>query len=81
LGAEKITLTGALHFDHGIGKWSSINDILEMADTGDAYTLTSGAGEVLGDYFIRKFDLGQDLFFADGLARRGDFTLELERAA
>ncbi len=81
VGAEKITLNGALHFDHGIGKWSSIIDILEMADTGDAYTLTSGAGEVLGDFFIRKFDLGSDLFFVDGAARRGDFTLELERAA
>lgn len=81
VGAEKITLTGALHFDHGIGSWSGVDDMLVMADTGDAYTLTSGSGDVLGDYFIRKFDLGQDLFFVDGAARRGDFTLELERAA
>jgi phage protein U len=81
VGAEKISLTGALHFDHGIGSWSSIHDILEMADAGEAYTLTSGAGEVMGDYFIRKFDLGQDMFLVDGVARRGDFTLELERAA
>lgn len=81
VGAEKITLTGALHFDHGIGKWSSIDEILLMADSGDAFTLTSGAGMVLGDFFICKFDLGQDMFFVDGLARRGDFTLELERAA
>lgn len=81
VGTEKISLSGALHPDHGIGSWSDIRTMTEMADKGDAYTLTTGAGEVLGDFFIRKFDLNQDLFFVDGAARRGDFTLELERAA
>lgn len=81
VGAEKISLSGALHPDHGIGKWSEVATIRDMADAGDAYTLTSGAGEVMGDFFIRKLDINQDLFFVDGVARRGDFTLELERAA
>lgn len=80
-GAETITLSGALYPVEGIGAWSEIQSIREMADTGDAYTLTSGAGEVLGDFFIRKLDLTQDLFFVDGVARRGDFNLSLERAA
>ena len=81
VGAETVTLSGALYPGEGIGKYSSLSTIREMADAGEAYTMTSGAGEVLGDYFIRKLDLNQDLFFVDGVARRSDFTLALERAA
>lgn len=80
-GAETLNLSGALYPGEGIGKYSALDTIREMAGAGDAYTLTSGAGLVLGDFFIRKLDLNQDLFFVDGVARRADFTLALDRAA
>lgn len=79
-GAETVELSGALYPGEGIGSYSSIDTIREMADTGDAYTLVSGVGEVLGDFFIRKLGLKQELFFLDGAARKSDFTLSLERA-
>lgn len=79
-GAETVELSGALHPGHGIGDYSSIDTIREMADTGDAYTLVSGVGDVLGDFFIRKLSLQQSLFFVDGAPRKSDFTLSLERA-
>jgi len=80
-GAEKISLSGALIPGEGIGRYSAIETIRELADTGDAYPLVSGTGEVFGDYIIRSLKLTQTLFFVDGLARKSDFSLELERAA
>jgi len=80
-GAETIDLSGALHPIEGIGAYSSFDTIRAMAATGDAYTLVSGVGEVLGDFFIRRLERNQDLFFVDGAPRRSDFRLALERAA
>lgn len=78
-GTETVELVGALYPGEGIGSYSSIDTIIEMGKTGDAYTLVSGVGEVLGDFIIRGLDLRQDRFFVDGAARRGDFRLNLER--
>jgi len=80
-GAETIDLSGAIHPIEGIGSYSSFDTIRAMAETGDAYTLVSGVGEVLGDFFIRRLERSQDLFFVDGAPRRSDFRLALERAA
>lgn len=79
-GAETIELAGALHPGQGIGAYSSIDTIKEMAGTGDAYQLVSGQGDVLGDFIIRALDITQGLFFVDGAARKADFRLSLERA-
>lgn len=79
-GAEDIELTGALHPGEGIGAYSAIDTLRDMAGTGDAFTLVTGVGEVLGEFFIRGIELRQDLFFVDGAARRSDFRLTLERA-
>jgi len=79
-GAESVELAGALYPGEGIGAYSSIDTIREMADKGDGYTLTSGTGEVWGVFTIRSLDLSQSLFFVDGAARKSDFTLSLARA-
>lgn len=79
-GASKITLSGAL-YPGEIGSWSALSTIEQMADTGDAFLLTSGSGFVLGEFFIRSLDVRESVFFVDGVARKADFTLELERAA
>lgn len=79
-GEETIDVSGALYPGEGIGAYSAINTIRDMADTGDAYTLVSGVGEVLGDFIIRGLELTQGLFFVDGAPRRADFSLSLARA-
>lgn len=80
-GPETVSLSGALIPGEHIGSYSAIETLRELADTGDAYSLVSGIGEVLGDFFIRSIDTTQSLFFVDGVARKADFSLELERAA
>lgn len=80
-GPETVSLTGALIPGEGIGAYSALETLVEMANTGEAYGLVSGMGEVLGEYFIRSIDQTQSLFFVDGVARKSDFTLALERAA
>ncbi|AUW59428.1 oxidoreductase [Sphingobium sp. SCG-1] len=79
-GPETCTLSGAL-YPGVIGDYSSIETIKAMGNRGDAFTMASGVGEVLGDFYIRSLDLDADTFFQDGVARRADFTLNLERAA
>lgn len=78
-GDESVDLSGALYPGEGIGAWSSIDTLRAMADEGAAYVLTSGTGDVLGDFVITGLDLRQGLFFVDGAARTGDFRLSLER--
>lgn len=79
-GAETVDLAGALYPGDGIGAYSSIETIRELAARGDSYTLTSGAGEVLGEFTIRTLELTQSLFFVDGAPRKSDFSLLLARA-
>jgi hypothetical protein len=78
-GPETISLSGTL-YPGEVGSWSALGTIETMAATGDAYLLTSGTGEVLGEFFIRSLETRQSVFFVDGVARKADFTLELERA-
>lgn len=78
-GAETIDLAGALYPGQGIGSYSSIDTIKAMAETGDAWQLVSGSGDVMGDFIIRGLDVTSGLFFVDGAPRRADFRLSLER--
>ncbi|MBV2164284.1 MAG: phage tail protein, partial [Comamonas sp.] len=50
-----------------------------MADTGKAWVLVDGNGELLGLWTIEKLDRTRTLFFQDGTARRIEFTLALAR--
>ena len=80
-GPENVSLTGALIPGEGVGSYSSIDTLRTMADEGDAYSLVSGIGEVLGDFVIRSMETTSALFFVDGVARKADFSIELERTA
>ncbi|MXP25452.1 oxidoreductase [Altererythrobacter indicus] len=77
---ETVEVTGKLYPGENIGSYSSTETIRTMADKGEAYTLTSGYGEILGTFFIRSLEVTQSLFFVDGAPRASDFTLSLERA-
>lgn len=77
-GAEKITLTGRL-VPEVLGRYGALETLVDMADTGDAYTLMDGRGNVLGDFTIDRVDEGHDNFTENGMARVKDFTIELTR--
>ena len=77
-GDETLRLTGALYAGY-IGSYSSIERIRDMADAGESYALLTGRHEVLGQFIINGVSLTSEIFTVDGIARKADFTLELER--
>lgn len=78
VGDEKHTFSGAL-FGGDFGKFSSISTLKEMADKGEQYTLLSGLGDVLGEFVITGLDTTGTIFWEDGVPRKIDFTLTIER--
>lgn len=78
LGDETYTLSGSIYPGDGIGDYSQIPTLLEMADNGDAYVLTSGTGLDMGMWIITGLDLNKSVFLDDGQPRKADFTLSLE---
>lgn len=79
VGAETVELAGVLYPGDGIGSYSSIDTLKDLAATGDSYVLTAGTGEVMGDFIIHSLDLTRSVFFEDGAARKSDFSLSLGR--
>jgi uncharacterized protein len=79
-GAETISLTGALFPGDGIGKYSALSTIDDMAAEGLSYTLVTGDGDVLGNFYIETKTVNRSTFLVDGKARKADFTLNLTRA-
>lgn len=77
-GDDTITLTGVLAPEL-TGTLVSLKDLRAMADTGEAYAMVDGAGQVYGAFVIESMNETQTLFFADGTPRRIDFTISLTR--
>jgi phage protein U len=78
-GDDSITMTGWFAPDQGIGDLSSLTELRNMGDDGDAYALVDGAGNVYGAFVIEGIDEGQTLHQRDGTPRRVEFTLSLMR--
>ena len=53
--------------------------VLAVGDTGAAYALVNGAGEVFGAWVIESVEETGTLFIREGLPRRIEFTLQLAR--
>lgn len=77
-GEEKITLAGTLYPELTGGKLT-MTAIRLMADQGRAWPLLDGTGTIYGMYVINNISETGSLFFADGTARKIDFTLTLTR--
>lgn len=77
-GEEKITLAGTLYPELTGGKLT-MTAIRLMADQGRAWPLLDGTGTIYGMYVINSISETGSLFFADGTARKIDFTLTLTR--
>ncbi|CQH34487.1 TPA: phage tail protein [Yersinia enterocolitica] len=76
--SEKITLSGVLLPELTGGKLSLLALEL-MAAQGKAWPLIEGNGTIYGMFVIESLSQTGTLFFADGSARRIEFTLKLLR--
>ena len=77
-GEDTITLSGVL-VPEIAGKRLSLTTLRTMADTGDAYALVGGTGNVLGAWVIDHLQEGATHFTPDGVPRRTEFTISLAR--
>jgi len=75
---EKITLSGVLLPEITGGKFSLLVLNL-MADQGKVWPLLDGSGTIYGLFLINGVSETQTEFFANGLARKIEFTLTLTR--
>lgn len=77
-GDDTITLPGVL-VSGLTGSQSSLDDLRDMADTGNAWLLLEGTGRVYGLYVIESISETRSYFFKDGSTRRIEFSLTLQR--
>lgn len=79
-GVEIVTISGLL-VPEVAGRYSSIDRLREMADTGEDHSLVDGSGRVYGFFRIVRIDTEHVNVMAGGIPRQMDFAIELERAA
>ncbi|UJD81947.1 phage tail protein [Serratia rubidaea] len=75
---ETVTLSGVLMPEITGGRWSLMSLQL-LADQGRAWPLVGGDGTIYGMFVIESLSEDSAEFFADGSARRTEFTLTLKR--
>lgn len=79
-GDDEVTISGRL-VPGLAGRYSSLQRISEMADTGEAYPLADGTGTIMGSFTIEGLDETHRNLIDNGRARLIDFTLTLKRVA
>ncbi len=77
-GEDGITLSGTL-YPELTGGSISLALVRAMAETGMAWPLIEGSGRFYGLWVIESIDETGSVFFADGSARKIDFSLKLAR--
>lgn len=75
---ETISLRGTAYAELSDGR-ASLDELRDMADTGDAWPLLDGTGRVYGAFVITGIDEGHHDLFPDGTPRKIDFTIDLLR--
>lgn len=78
IGEDKITLSGVLLPEITGGALSMLT-LKTMAEQGKAWPLIGGDGAIYGMYVIASMTQTQSIFFADGSARRIEFSMTLTR--
>ena len=74
-GGERITLRGVLL--PGLGDHGSLETLRAIAAAGEPRALAGGDGQIHGRWVVQQISESQGEFFADGVPRRREFTLEL----
>jgi len=77
-GDDAITLSGTLYPEITGGK-VTLSMLRYMAETGKAWPLIEGTGFFYGLYVIEDLSETGSVFFADGAARKIDFSVKLTR--
>lgn len=77
-GDDSFTLSGVLYPEITGGK-VTLDMLRTLADTGKAWPLVQGDGTVYGHHVIESIDETDTVFFADGSARKIDFSIKLMR--
>lgn len=75
-GDETISLNGTAHAELSDGV-VSLDQLRDMARSGNAWPLVDGAGRVYGAFVIEGIDERQKHFLADGTPLRIDFAIDL----
>lgn len=78
LGEDTVSFTGVL-VPEVAGSFSAIDNLVDMASTGDNWPLLDGAGQIWGSYRIENIDLKGTSIIAGGIARRTEFAVDLVR--
>lgn len=77
-GDETISISGTAYAELSQGR-ASLDDLREMADSGETWPLVDGAGRVFGSFTIQAIDERHKYLFDDGTPRRIDFAIDLLR--
>lgn len=62
-----------------IGRRDALDDIVKLANTGEAQPLLDGEGYVYGAFVITGLDTSKSHFLKFGLALKVDFTIDMVR--
>ena len=79
-GDDQVTLSGTL-VPEIAGSYSAIDTLAAMADAGEAYPLSNGAGTVYGNYTIDSLEERDSVIIDNGLPRTKAFTITLTRVS
>ncbi|MFP2768343.1 phage tail protein [Oceanisphaera sp. KMM 10153] len=80
LGPDNQTKTlGGVLLPEITGGTPSLKQLEEMGDTGKAYPLIDGLGQMHGMFVIEGISTTKTEFFKDGAARRIEFSIKLKR--
>lgn len=78
IGEESVSIAGTAYAELSDGD-ASIDELREMADTGEHWPLLDGAGRIYGAFVILTIDEKRRRVFTDGRPRAIDFAIELLR--
>ena len=78
VGAETISLHGVAHAELSDGR-ASLDELRAMANTGNAWSVVDGAGQVYGAFVIQGIDEGLKELGLDGRPRKIEFSIDLLR--
>lgn len=75
-GDDRISINGTAFAELSNGR-ASLDQLREMANSGEAWPLVDGAGRVYGAFVIESIDERQKFLLSDGTPRRIDFGIDL----
>jgi len=77
-GEETVEMSGVIHHEITGGP-VNLDQVRELAKTGQPWPLVTGLGEVMGSFVITAVNETQTIFERDGRARKIEFSLSLTR--